>query len=172
MGQPLPPEIILPTGQAAYLNPYKGTYTTSRSYAMRMQRGFRLGRAQQQARRGGEPGQSESQVRAFRFEQRYGFSYLYWRRLQRKWISEINSMSSPGGRITPEIVSMDLANLRSFPALTIFSWGAGTAEQMLEQRLEEKLEDMISYREGDSEPGHYHFVVRNNYRPIELWWYH
>src|SRR5579863_9340329 len=75
---PEPLEIILPTGQTGYLNPYKGTYTTSRSYALRMQRSFARGISQSEARGHKAVG---------------GLSESQWRRLRRLYVNKINRMA-------------------------------------------------------------------------------
>ena len=111
-GPPL--EIILPGGDPGYLNPYSGQYTRSQTYALRMQRNYSRGLPQSSARgHAAVGGYSESQIRAQReqakhgdqlppwqrfgigFQQRYGFSYSYWRKLRRQYIAEINERALP-----------------------------------------------------------------------------
>jgi len=173
MSTALPAEIILPTGQPAYLNPYRGTYTTSRSYAQRMQRNYSRGLSQATARGHAPVGPealTESQVRALRFQQRYGFSYNLWRRWQRKYINEINAMSSPAAQITIEIVAQDVAanqqRMQIVPGVFI------PPENFTEERLAGKLYEMEAYREGNAGPGRQSFYSRENFRPIEMYWYH
>lgn len=191
MSQPLPPEIILPSGRAAFLNPYKGTYTTSRPYALRMQRNFARGLSQSEARghRVSPQGFTEAQIRrqqaqaagfqtpwerfTLNFERRYGFSYRYWRFLKRRWIDAINARSSPGLQITPIWIAQELQNasgiFSSFLAINQMPSG----KPWIEQRLDEKLADMEAYQdENDKEPGFLHFIRRDNFRPIEWWYYH
>jgi len=187
MPTPLPPEIILPgPGQRrGYLNPYTGTYSTSRSYAMRMQRGYARGLPQYEAR--GKP-RFESQIRLRRsveqtgetpwqrfnagFEQRYGFSYSYWRSLRRRWINEINSRTSTGGQVIPSHISSVLS-----------AWNTGwrdpnrpeftTWQDWMENRLAERLNDIIEYQDlGDKSSGFQNWQFRSNVPPIELYWYH
>jgi hypothetical protein len=172
MTTPLPAEIILPTGQPAYLNPYRGTYTTSRAYARRMQSNYSRGLSQTTAR-GHQPpeGLTEYALRAQRFQQQYGITYSWWRKLNRKWIREINAMSSPSAQITPVIIATDQDAVRGYgigpvPGIVI------PPENYTEERLAEKLYDMQQYREGNTVPGRQSFYTRENIRPIELWWYH
>ena len=179
MTNPLPPEILSPDGVPLFLNPYKGTYSKSRSYALRMQRDYSRGMPQQAAR-GHRPvnGLSESQLRsqrsqlaygmkpwqrfAFTFKQRWGFEYRWWRYLKRHWIDAINSMTSPSQVITPVWISQELTNA----ALT------GHNEAWIEQRLSEKLYAMERYRMGDAQPGGINFSHRDGLAPIEWWFYH
>lgn len=197
MTQPsLPPEIILPSGQTGYLNPYKGTYTTSRSYAMRMQRGFAAGLPQQRARGRVLGGQTEYQQRAAltqerygmspwqrfklarEFKQQYGFELRYWEKLRRKWVDEINSLSTggkaptPGARIIdPQWIADEFANARQNALILPLLGGSG--KPWIERRLSENLTDMIQYRQGNSQPGALHFHTQPHAtRPIEWWWYH
>ena len=178
MSNPLEPVLYPVQGTAGpilYLNPYSGTYTASRSYGLRMQRGYQAGLPQTVARRGTPPpeGLTESQVRRQRFLQRYGFQETVWRRLYRKYIREINSLSSPAGQITPMIVAQVLQNTQN----------TGLGADWLEDRLATKLADMKDYRErgrsaappGGVSQGNVHFFADANARlvtPIELWWYH
>lgn len=178
----LPSEIILPNGKTGYLNPYTGKYSSSRSYAMRMQRNYSRGLSQSAAR-GHAPsgGLSESQMRAQRealkygdqlkpwqrfaltFKQRYGFEYRYWRKLKRLYIDAINSMSSPDMQITPVWIQQALVNA----PLT------GHDESWIEARLAEKLYDMDRYRNAhDPIPGRMHFMRRDSMEPVEWWYYH
>lgn len=182
----LPLTRITRTGETQYLNPYQRTYTPRRAYARRMQSGFRRGLTQQQARRnvtGYAPGVSEYQIRRererekyqqlppnvplyqFNFEQRYGFSYLYWRRLRRRYIQEINQrawhnppsnrMNIEGGqRRDPRVFPGDIAEVKRlydagnrdplYPDLT--SW-----EQWAELRLAERLTAIRAYQDDLSE---------------------
>lgn len=196
MAQPsLPPEIILPTGQTGYLNPYKGTYTTKRDYAMRMQRGFAAGIPQQRARGRVLGEQTEYQQRAARlfertgetpwqrfkrareFKQQYGFELRYWEKLRRKWVDEINALSAPRGVtpgariIDPQWVTDELDNARQNALILPLLGGSG--KPWIERRLSENLNDMIQYRQGNSQPGALHFHTQPHAtRPIEWWWYH
>lgn len=158
MTSPLPPfdinipEIITPTGQPAYLDPYRGTYRTDITprYAQRLQRGWRQGLTRQQARRGPQaappPGLSERQ----------------WGIL-RRYIRQINERSSPASQITPQMITDMLDN----------GWGFNEVEQ----RLDEKLNDMIAFQDyGDPGPGRYHWdmemIDREQAPWIEFWYYH
>jgi hypothetical protein len=93
-----------PEGQTLYLNPYKGTYITNRSYAMRMQRAFARGMSQSEARGHKAIG---------------GLTESIWRRLRRDYVNEINNltweaaessrMNMPGGvRDDPRIFKQDV----------------------------------------------------------------
>lgn len=178
----LPLETILPSGLTGYLNPYTGKYTTSRSYGLRMQRGYQRGLTSTQARRGQRytSGAVEYQVRQqnrltsgplptiFRprdeilFEQQYGFSYQYWAQLRQEYIDDINRLASPAARITPEFIkqALDLIQMGSLPP----DW--------IETRLNNKLYTMREYRDGNPQPGHVYFDERIYYVPIEWWYYH
>lgn len=186
MATPLPPEIILPGpgNRKAYLNPYKGTYTTSRSYALRMQRGYARGETQQAAR--GKPvneyrqrvireqqqyGQTPWERFNIGFQQRYGFSYSYWRSLKRRWVDEINSESSPDAQITPATI----AQVKQ-------AWDSGWRdeyrpefdqwEDWIENRLDENLRARVAYRDGEPDEGADQFRQRSSVPPVELYWYH
>jgi hypothetical protein len=174
MTTPLPAEIILPGGQPGYLNPYRGTYTTSRSYALRMQSNYGRGMSQATAR-GHAPnpaGLTEYAIRAQRFQDAYGFSLGYWRRIQRKYLREINSERSPAAQITPLVIAGDLDAVRfrngngPVPGIVI------PAENITEERLANLLYATRAYRDGDTVPGRTDFYARDDIRPIELWWYH
>jgi hypothetical protein len=163
-------------GPVLYLNPYSGTYTPSRTYGLRMQRGYAAGLPQTVARRGispAAPGVTESELRRQRFLQRYGFEERVWRNLYRRYIRNINAMASPGAQITPQIVQQVLVNT---PV-------TGLGVDWLENRLAEKLADMREWREmgkpaKNTRPdsgGYQHYWQENSERlitPIELWWYH
>lgn len=198
MSAPQPPEIILPSGETAYLNPYRGTYTTSRSYALRMQRGYARGLRQSESR--GKPvspgGLSESQLRRERFEQQYGIPYRVWERLRRKYIIELNKRSWPGGpsrmntddmgnRNDPRVFPSDIYAIRRLydtgyrdPVTPVETW-----EQYAEVRLSQRLNALIMYQDyNDSDPGRADYNSRSGIwygaftaasaPPIELWYYH
>lgn len=181
MTSPAPLEIDLPGGRRGYYNPYSGRYTTSRSYAQRMQRGFARGVSQQTAR-GQRP--AEHIIRRerererggvdfpFGFEQRYGFSYGYWQRLRRMGVSEINRRSAPGGRIEPLMVTQVIEAWRfgwrdqNRPELT--SW-----QMWVEVHIVERLAAQRMYQdENESGLGYYNFQLRSDVPPIEFWYYH
>lgn len=186
MTQPNPPEIILPDGRTAYYNPYTSTYTTSRSYAMRMQRGFARGLAQFEARgqRANERRYREQYTQgrygvtpeelyarnAQEFQNLYGFDYAYWNYLQREYLNEINRMTSEGGRIEPYMVQSVKLNWETGwrdpmrPEIT--SW-----QEWVELHLAERREAMYAYREGDKSVGAQNFQMRSSVPPIEFWWY-
>jgi hypothetical protein len=179
MSTPNPAPVLYPAqgtqGPVLYLNPYTGRYTASRSYGLRMQRGYAAGLPQVVARRGtpSVPGLSEYQLRQQRFLQRYGFEQQVWRRLYDKYIGKINAMASPAAQITPMIISQVLQNT---PV-------TGLGIDWLENRLAQKLEDMQEWR-ADGKPakntnpnlgGYVHYWQEESARmftPIELWWYH
>jgi len=189
MSFPQPLQIDLPGGRTGYYNPYTGKYTTSRSYGLRMQRGFAAGQTQQAAR--GKP-EREHIVRREReqerlvgpgitgdnfpltFRMRYGFDYSYWQRLQRLYVREINRRASPGARIEPQSIS-DIIQLYRMgwrdpnrPDLANESW-----ETWVEVHLAERLNAMQMYQEfNDARIGNYNFQSRSNIAPIEFWWYH
>jgi hypothetical protein len=185
MTSPLPPEIILPGNRPAYINPYTGTYTTNRSYAMRMQRGYARGLPQYEAR-GQRPGESarrrERYVQQYgqtpwqrysgiggTFEQRYpniaaNGGYTWYRSLRRRWLTEIDARTDRGERaITPVAIEQELANA----SLT------GHDKAWIEDRLAGMLEAIRNYQDdGDNEPGYTMFHQRDFMAPVEWWWYH
>lgn len=188
MGTPLPPSIVTPDGATAYLNPYKGTYITNRSYAQRMQRGYARGLSQAEAR-GHTPflGLTESQ----------------WRRLKRLYVDEINERSwptgparmniGPQGRQDPRIFKVDVVAIVDLfqggyrdPAVpSINDWLTYT-----EWRLSERLNAMVEYQDyGNNIPGQQDYNMRSavwpqggmwlqgglnvsSGPPIEFWYYH
>jgi hypothetical protein len=189
MGMPPEPlEIILPSGQTGYLNPYKGTYTTSRSYALRMQRAFARGVSQSEARGHKAIG---------------GLTESQWRRLKRLYVNDINRMSweegpprmyAPGGvRKDPRIFRHDVQAIvelfdqgyRDPGAPTINNW-----LQYAEWRLAGRLSAMRAYQEDDDpQPGRAAFFGHSQIwpktgiwlqagfdfasaPPIEFWYYH
>lgn len=178
MSQPLPSEIILPSGRRGYLNPYRGTYTESRDYGLRMQRNFARGIGQAEARGHGSPtGLSEWAIRQQRFRQKYGFSESTWRRWRRNYINEINETRAStyvpgqnGNPITLSDIAQDIEanSLRAQMVPGIFV----PPESYTEERLVRLLDVVRAYREGDPTPGRADFYARESYRPIELWWYH
>lgn len=179
MSQALPPEIILPTGQPAYLNPYRGTYITNRAYALRLQRGFARGMSRQSARGHVSPtGLTEYALRAQRFQERYGFSYSWWRRIQRRYIRPVTDLgqvpkdSWPTAGNWLDIVAVDYQVVKQW-------YGTGPVpgiiippENLVEERLVLKLQGMLEYRNGDRRSGYAEWRARSNIRPIEMYWYH
>lgn len=215
----LPLEIILPSGKPAYLNPYQGTYSESRSYARRMQSSYARGLSQATARgHRTVNGRSESQIRRDReritygdqlppwqrfglgFEQRYGFSYAYWRFLRRNWIDEINQRAYPhphsrymmvdanGQRADPRIFPSDITAIRQLydngfrdPVHSeVTTW-----QQWVELRLVERLTAIRDYQDmHDPTFGRLAYQNRSSVwlnanlmggasaPPLELWWYH
>lgn len=95
----LPAQIILPTGQTGYLNPYKGTYTTSRSYAQRMQRGFLRGESQSASRGHKAVG---------------GLTESQWRRLKRLYVDEINRRTWKEGPSRMNVIGGERQDPRIF----------------------------------------------------------
>lgn len=198
----IPLVIQLPSGQPAYYNPYSGTYGRNKQYAQRLQRAYRAGQTRQTGRghtaghlteyervKATAAAHNQTPYQRFTrsFERRWGFKYSYWLYLRRHWVDEINGMSSPNspGKITPAMVSMELQNSGVFtlpggfplPSPTLLMRGpegpvVSQGEAWIELRLEERLEDMNEYREGNKEPGHFHWMTRNAYRPVEWWYYH
>lgn len=157
----LPPEIIV-NGQRQYLNPYQGTYSASRAYALRMQRGYARGLSQTQARRNVEapPGYSESQIRRDRFRQIYGFDYSYYQALQRKYGSDIVNMR--GGGISPQHIAM---------AMQLQAQGL-LEPNWIEDRLAGRRYATDMYRQGNAPVGRVEFDTRIQYTAIEWWYYH
>lgn len=187
MTTPLPRTIILPTGQVGYLNPYKGTYTTSRSYGVRMQRGFDRGLSQQEAR-----GQTAG-----------GLTEAQWRRLRRLYVDEINELSWEQG---PNYMNVDIEGNRSDPRIfrsdvraivTLFNGGyrdpavpsISDWQTYAEWRLAERLNAIQQYKAGNTLPGKEDFFMRSavwpqgglwlegglrvaSGPPIEFWYYH
>lgn len=218
MSNPLPNEIILPSGESAYLNPYTGRYSRSRQYAQRMQRNYARGISQSAAR--GHSSSSygaESRARREReqqkygdeltptqrfylgFQQRYGFSYRYWRKLWRNYIAEINSRALPnphsnrmivvnGQRKDPRVFPIDVAAIKQ-----LYDGGyrdpvypdARTWEDWIELRLGERLYAIREFQDfHNAVPGRSEYQNRSSTwlnvnlfggsagPPIELWWYH
>jgi hypothetical protein len=176
-----------------FLNPYTGEYSIrSASYARRVQSGYQRGVSLSEARGYRTiSGITESQRRRQRtiaelgitpqeqfeigFEQRYGFTYRYWRYLRRHWIDDINSRSAPSGHITPRHIQMEL----NYTAET------GHDESWIETRLYEKLTDMIAFQDyKDKTPGRMDWDRKDgyainffedyepDYQPMMWWWYH
>lgn len=183
MTAPAPLVIDLPGGQQGYYNPYTGRYTTSKSYGLRMQRGYARGVSQQTAR--GKPA-SEHIIRKereqakegggidypFNFERVYGFSYGYWQRLRRMGVSEINRRSAPGGRIVPIMVTQVIEawrfGWRDINRPEITSW-----QMWVELHIVERLAAMRLYQDNnDSQLGSLNFRMRSDVPPIEFYWYH
>jgi len=150
-----------------------------------MQRGYARGLSQSTAR-GQAPAESvrrrervfqatgytPHQIYAFNFQQRYGFSYAYWRKLQRRYITEINRRSSPGAQIRPDHIQ-DIIQLYDMGWTDINRPELRTWEQWVEIHLGERLWSTILYQdEGESAYGNYNFTFRNSVAPIEYWYYH
>jgi hypothetical protein len=185
---PEPPTIILPTGQTGYLNPYKGTYTTSRSYALRMQRSFSRGISQSEARGHRAVG---------------GLTESQWRRLRRLYVNDINNMAWENGpsrmniigghRQDPRIFKQDVAAIQNLYDQGYRDPGAPSIDNWLayaEWRLQARLSAMIDYQEyGDPIPGRAAFFGHSTIwpksgiwlqasfdfasaPPIEFWYYH
>jgi len=180
MTTPLPASIVSPQGQALYLNPYRGTYTTSQSYALRMQRNYSRGISQTEARGHLSPtGVSESVLRAQRFQNTYGFSYSLYRRWQRRYLRVINETRAAhyvpgqnGNPITASDLAQDIEVNRSRMGMGPVPGIVIPPENYTEERLAELLYAVEEYRAGNPVPGRTDFYTRENIRPIELWWYH
>jgi len=176
VSNPLPP-VLYPAqgtqGPTLYLNPYTRTYTASRSYGLRMQRGYAAGVPQTVARRGiSSAGVSESERRRERFLEKYGYEQNVWNRLYRKYIKRIHELDpSVSLQRWRQIVAEVLDNTQ------ITGYGA----DWLEGRLALKLNDMLRYRhmdeeviiEDEEEPfSYFEDEFARSQTPIELWWYH
>lgn len=185
----LPAQIILPSGQTGYLNPYKGTYSTSRSYAQRMQRGFLRGESQSASRGHRAVG---------------GLTESQWRRLKRLYVDEINRrtwkegpsrMNAPGGeRDDPRIFRQDVQYIvelynegyRDPNVPTLNNW-----LDYVEWRLAERLTNTRAYQDdGDPSWGSSDYYFRSTFwtqqrlgpglgmltvksgPTIEFWYYH
>jgi hypothetical protein len=155
---------------------------------MRMQRGYRRGVPQYEAR--GKTA-SEYQTRIIReqqvygqkpwerfqigFEQRYGFSYKYWRQLKRRWVDDINQRARHQNTkdiITPgtiaSVKSAFDAGWRDNYRPEFNNW-----QDWVENRLDENLRVRIESEEaGDDEPAKAEFRTRSEVMPVELYWYH
>lgn len=178
MGNPLEP-VLYPAqgtkGPILYLNPYTREYTASRSYGLRMQRGYAAGLPQNIARLSGPGGTpptvSESERRRERFIEKYGYDQNVWRRLYRRYIKEIHELD-PSVSLDRwrQIVKEVLSNTQ------ITGYGA----DWLEVRLARKLNDMLKYRHREEaivfiptdEFSYYEDEDARSQTPIELWWYH
>lgn len=199
MTAPLPPspeglpfEIILPTGETGYLNPYSRTYTTKRDYGLRMQRNYARGIRQAEAR-GHKPsilGETESQRRrrlaieqgTTPYQQRLttwalrypGMSYSWYQRIYRMYIAEINYRSSPDTRIGPSTVYAQLANSGSPNLPPPQQPPTGHTEEWVENQLLWRLKAMQDFQdEGDNEVGHALYVnIQLDPVPPEWWYYH
>ena len=193
-----PLEIISPEGTPLFLNPYSGTYSASRSYALRMQRNYARGITQAEARghRPTDEGLTESQVRRVRFQERHGISYNDWARFYRRYVREINRRSFPtapgpamvidnGVRRDPRIFPEDIAAVRDLynngfrdPVYNPGSW-----EEWTDQRLAERLGALVDFQDSaDSAAGSQQFWGRTSAwigtmgiaaaPPVEFWYYH
>lgn len=189
--QGLPFEIILPTGETGYLNPYSRTYTTKRDYARRMQRNYARGISQAEAR-GHRPsrltGETESQrrrrlateqgttpyqLRIINWNLRYpGMSYSWYQRMYRKYISEINYRST--AVVTPSVVYAQLATSGSPNLPPPGQPPTGHDEEWVENQLLWRLASMQQFQdEGENELGHALYVnIQLDPVPPEWWYYH
>lgn len=178
-----PSEIILPTGETGYLNPYSGTYSTNRDYARRMQRNYTRGISQAEAR-GHKPniftGETESQRRRrlaeergttvqdetiIRWNARYpGMDRNWYRRMYSAYIREINARSSPGVRIGPDVVYSQLVNAPM----------TGHNTEWVEERLLWRMSAMQQYQDEDSNEIGFQLFIQNQLDPTppEWWYYH
>lgn len=178
MGAPLPPILNNQDGPL-YLNPYKGTYTKSRSYGLRMQRAYARGQTQSEARghQVTPGGPSESELRKQRWLERNGVPlwrtdvYNFWRR-NSSVINQINDRVSPQAQITPLSIAQLAENWGRFGGDS-YQPDARTWQRWATRRLGERLDDIISYQDlGETGNGSYHFQFRSGVAPIEFWWYH
>lgn len=172
-------------GTTEYYNPYSGRYTRNRDYGLRMQRGYARGLSQHTAR-GQKPaesvrrrervvretGQTPWQLYGIGFQQRYGFSYNYWRKLRKRYIAEINKRSSPGAQILPSHIQ-DIIQLYNMGWTDLNRPELRTWQEWVEVHLGERLWSTILYQdEGESAYGAFNFTFRNSVAPIEFWYYH
>lgn len=184
----IPASIILPTGETGYLNPYKGTYTTKRDYALRMQRGFLRGESQSVSRGHKAVG---------------GLTESQWRRLRRLYVNEINRRTwktgpsrmnvIEGQRDDPRIFRQDVQYIvelfnggyRDPNVPTIDNW-LGYVEWRLAERLAatREYQDMGNATFGRADyymrspfwlqqgPGMFNMFDIKAGPTIELWYYH
>lgn len=192
MTQPLPPDPwtrATRSGAPEYYNPYSGKWSRNRGYTQRLQRGYRRGLSQSEARgHAATAAGTESQRRRQRtlertgmtpteafgigFRQRYGFSYSYWRRLRRLYINEINKRSSPSGQIKPSHIS-DVIQMFRLVGGDMYRPELRTWEAWTEVHLGERMWALILYQEeGDTAYGAFNFSRRNNLYPIVFYYYH
>jgi len=175
-------------GVTSYYNPYTGKYTTSRAYALRMQRGYQAGLPRQKAR-GQRPGEAarrrERETRETgitprergllyraRFEQENGFSYAYWQRLHRLFLTDLNKRVGKAGRIRPWMVG-DVRRewergWRDFRRPELLTWQA-----WVEVHLGERLWATILYQdENENAYGAFNFAMRSAVPDVAFWYYH
>lgn len=159
-------------------------------YERRIRLGRGRGLSMQEARGKGTPqGLTEYQRRAQQVQARFGLSPyqlwrnntinsmiregytpqttgLSWNKLLKIWpkLKWMNDKSSPGGRITPEM----LDQARQFEEQGILD------RQWVNTRIEERYYAMYEYTEKrNKEPGRYYFYFdRESYMPIAWWFYH
>lgn len=180
---------IVSDGVTQYLNPYTGLWSSNQAYVARMQRAYNRGLSQSEARghRRTAAG-SESQRRRQRireqfgmtptelfgigFQQRYGYSYNYWRKLQRNGLRELNSLRSPDVRITKSHVTDVIQMYRlvggDFNRPELRTW-----EAWVEVHIGEALTATELYQEeSDNRLGAYYWSFRTELAPVEFWFYH
>jgi hypothetical protein len=182
MSSPLPPSIVLPSGDTAWLNPYSNTYSPSRDYALRMQRNFARGSTQSEARghTAVAPGVPESVTRRQRFLGRYGISQSQWERWRRLYIREINLRAMPGRqpqrpltddngqRKDPRIYFQDILAIKQRfdqgyrdPADPDLNWVL-----WIETRLGSRLNAIVQYQDfSNALPGRQDYYARNSAWP-------
>jgi hypothetical protein len=117
-------------------------------------------------------GMTPTEVFGIGFQQRYGFSYSYWRRLRRLYINEINKRSSPGAHIKPSHVS-SVIQVFEIQGGDPFRPELRTWEAWTEVHLGNRMWATILYQdEGDNSYGAFNFALRSSVFPIEFWYYH
>jgi hypothetical protein len=117
-------------------------------------------------------GQTPSELFGFGFQQRYGFSYNYWRRLRRLYINELNERRSPGARMKPSHV-FDIIQMYRLQGGDLMRPELRTWESWVEVHLGEALWATILYQdEHDSLYGSFNWSRRSAVPPIEYWFYH
>jgi len=193
MSTPLPPTgpaiRVLPGGITQYYNPYTGNWSSNQAYAARMTRAYRRGLSQSEARghrrtaAGSESqrrrqrireqfGMSPTELFGIGFQQRYGFSYNYWRRLLRNGLRELNSRRSPNARIKPQHVA-DVIQAYRLAGRDVLRPELRTWEAWTEVHIGEALTSTELYQdEHDNRLGAYYHSMRSSIFPIEFWFYH
>jgi hypothetical protein len=117
-------------------------------------------------------GMTPTEVFGIGFQQRYGFSYSYWRRLRRLYINEINKRSSPSAHIKPSHVS-SVIQVFEIQGGDPFRPELRTWEAWTEVHLGNRMWAIILYQdEGDNSYGAFNFALRSSVFPIEFWYYH
>jgi len=147
-------------GVTSYYNPYTGKYTTSRAYALRMQRGYQAGLPRQKAR-GQRPG--EAARRRERETRETGITPR-----ERGLLYRVGK----AGRIRPWMVG-DVRRewergWRDFRRPELLTWQA-----WVEVHLGERLWATILYQdENENAYGAFNFAMRSAVPDVAFWYYH